>query len=101
VLVAIPDAPAGHGLRFELGPPRYSEGELRVGGRGEWGDLAFSTVAARARVADTVAGLRRRSPWLRSGLGSDLVYVAAWAVFNAALVVLVVQAAGAATRAPR
>jgi hypothetical protein len=84
--VTLPDAAAGHGLRFEVGPPRYAGGDLTIGDRSFWGDLKFETRTGRARLSRTLADLRRQAP---SALRSGAVLVVAALAFNWALVTLV------------
>lgn len=61
--IAVPDGVAGQGLRVAIGPPDYRWGELRVGPRGQWGDLVFATRATQVHVLDTLRTLRRQVPW--------------------------------------
>jgi len=61
--IAVPDAVRGEGLRLATGPPAYRWGDLRVGARGQWGDLVFETRATRVHVLDTLRALRREVPW--------------------------------------
>jgi hypothetical protein len=88
ITVRVPAAARGEGLTFELGPPDYRWGELRIGGRQQWGDLKFATGASRARTLDTLRQLRRTLPW---PFGTDTVLVLALLVLNAALVAVGVQ----------
>jgi hypothetical protein len=61
--IAVPDALPGEGLRVAIGPPAYRWGGLRVGPRGQWGDLVFATRATQVHVLDTLRTLRRPVPW--------------------------------------
>ncbi len=61
--IAVPDAVRGEGLRLAVGPPDYRWGALRVGPRGQWGDLVFATRATQVHVLDTLRALRRELPW--------------------------------------
>lgn len=82
IAISVPDAPPDRGLLLDVGAPRYGGGVLTVAGRDVWGDLRFSTVAARARAIDTVADLRRQGPpWARS----ELFFVAIGLIVNLAL----------------
>jgi hypothetical protein len=82
--IASPDAPAGGGLRVAIGPPDYRPGELRTGGRAQWGDLVFGTRAARVHVVDTLRQLRRDVPW--PILRTDAALAVALLVLNLAAV---------------
>ncbi len=61
--IAVPDAVPGEGLQVAIGPPAYQWGYLRVGPRGQWGDLVFATRATQVHVLDTLRTLRRQTPW--------------------------------------
>jgi hypothetical protein len=61
--IAVPEAARGEGLRVAVGPPEYRWGVLRVGPRGQWGDLVFATRASQVHVLDTLRTLRRQLPW--------------------------------------
>ena len=61
--IAAPEAVRGEGLKVAIGPPDYGWGELRVGPRGQWGDLVFATRATQVHVIDTLRTLRRQVPW--------------------------------------
>jgi hypothetical protein len=61
--IAVPEAVRGEGLRVAVGPPEYDWGELRIGPRGQWGDLVFATRATQVHVLDTLRTLRRQLPW--------------------------------------
>ena len=88
IRIALPDATPGQGVRFDLGGPGYLQGDLAIGGRSFWGDLRFETRAARVRLIDTLADLRRQAPpFLRSGV----VVVLAFGLLNAAMVLLVLR----------
>jgi hypothetical protein len=77
--IAMPETKAGHGLRFEMGPPAYVQGRLFVGGREQWGDLKFGTRAARTRLYDAMRAHRRHA----SGLArSEAFWIAALVLFN-------------------
>jgi hypothetical protein len=86
--VSVPDAGPGHGLRFEIGPPGYDQGDLSIGGRAFWGDLRFETRAERVRLVDSLDDLRRQAPpvWR-----SDIILVVAMLLFNGVLVVFVLR----------
>jgi hypothetical protein len=85
--IASPEAPAGRGLRVAIGPPGYRWGELRAGGRAQWGDLVFSTRAARVHVVDTLRQLRRGAPW--PILRTDAALALALLALNAAAAAVV------------
>lgn len=81
IRLSLPDASPGHGLAFVISRhDRWPEGRLSIGGRDQWGDLAFETHASRAtiwaNVAQTAGGPRSWRRW-------------------AAVVVVVMQAAAA------
>jgi hypothetical protein len=97
--IASPGAPAGRGLRVAIGPPDYRWGELRAGGRGQWGDLVFATRAARVHVLDTLRQLRRDVPW--PILRTDAALAVALLLLNAAAAVVVWGVAGGRFGAPR
>lgn len=85
--IALPDGSPGQGLRFERAPPpAYPSGRLYVSGREQWGDLAFRTRAARARIIDTLGEHRRRAPRL---LQSDAFWIGSLVVLNWALGTLI------------
>jgi hypothetical protein len=84
--IAMPDAPPGHGLRFEAGGPTYEQGRLMIGGREEWGDLKFRTVAQRATVFRSVRHLRTTLPPI---LREDAVWVIGLIAINWALATIV------------
>jgi len=88
----VPDAVRGEGLRLAVGPPDYRWGALRVGPRGQWGDLVFATRASRVHVLDTLRILRRELPW---PLRTDGALVIALLVMNLAAAVVVGHLAGA------
>jgi hypothetical protein len=88
--IRVPAAARGQGLRFVIGPPAYRWGELRVGGRPQWGDLKFETRAARARTIDTLRQLRRSLPWPFS---TDGALVLAFLLLNGALAIVCTQLA--------
>lgn len=92
--IAVPEATAGGGLRVAIGPPDYRWGELRVGPRGQWGDLVFATRASQVHVLDTLRILRRPLPW---PWRTDGALVIGLLLINlaAALVVAQLAAAGA------
>lgn len=79
--LAMPEAPAGAGFRVAIGPPDYRWGELRVGSRRQWGDLAFETRATQVHVIDTLRRLRRSLPW---PLGTDTAVVTGVLLLNLA-----------------
>jgi hypothetical protein len=82
LVVSAPDAPPDQGLLLDVGAPLYAGGALAVGGRDVWGDLKFSTRAARARAIDAIRQLRRQAPpWARS----ELLFVAVGLLVNLAL----------------
>jgi hypothetical protein len=94
IRIALPEATPGHGVHFDVGLPNYVQGDLSIGGRSFWGDLRFETRAARVRLVDSLADLRRHAPPL---LRSDFVLVLALVLFNAALVMLVLRLAAGST----
>jgi hypothetical protein len=79
--LAMPDARSGGGFRVAIGPPDYRWGDLRVGSRRQWGDLAFETRATQVHVIDTLRRLRRGLPW---PLGTDTAVVTAVLLLNLA-----------------
>jgi hypothetical protein len=82
IVISAPDAPPEQGLLLDVGLPLYGGGALSVGGREAWGDLKFSTRAARARAIDALRQLRRQAPpWARS----ELLFVAIGLLVNLAL----------------
>ena len=80
--LAMPQAPHGQGLRFEAGGPTYFEGKMEIGGRQEWGDLKFRTMADRTTVYRHFRHLKRSwPPVLQSGAVSILVLaIVNWAM---------------------
>ena len=83
--VAMPQAPRGHGVRFEAGGPTYAYGALSIGGREEWGDLKFRTLAERATVMRNIRLLRRTWP---APLHNDGVWFLGLVIANWALATL-------------
>ncbi|MEO5824083.1 MAG: hypothetical protein ABIT71_26545 [Vicinamibacteraceae bacterium] len=90
--IAVPEAVAGQGLRVATGPPDYRWGDLRVGPRGQWGDLVFATRATQVHVLDTLRTLRRQVPW---PLRTDGALVIGLLVLNAAAAIVIGHLAGA------
>ena len=90
--IAVPDAARGEGLRVAVGPPDYRWGALRVGPRGQWGDLVFATRATQVHVLDTLRVLRRELPW---PLRTDGALVIGLLLMNVAAAVVVRQLAAA------
>ncbi len=84
--IALPEAPAGHGLRFVAGGPTYPQGEMRVGERREWGDLQFRTVAGRTTFLANLQRTRRTAP---SIFGATWTWIALALVFTWALAAIV------------
>lgn len=97
--IASPDAPAGRGLRVAIGPPDYRWGELRAGGRAQWGDLVFATRAARVHVLDTLRQIRRDVPW--PILRTDAALAIALLLLNAGAAVVIWYLAAGRVREPR
>jgi hypothetical protein len=82
IVISAPDAPPDRGVLLDVGAPLYPTGGLAVGGRDVWGDLRFSTRAARARAIDAMRQLRRQAPpWGRS----ELLVIAIGLLVNLAL----------------
>jgi hypothetical protein len=92
--LALPEAKPGAGVRVAIGPPDYQWGELRVGSRRQWGDLAFETRATQVHVVDSLRRLRRGLPW---PLSTDTAVVAALLLLNLAAAVVVRYLAGGET----
>jgi hypothetical protein len=90
--IAVPEAARGEGLRVAIGPPDYRWGELRVGPRGQWGDLVFATRASQVHVLDTLRKLRRQLPW---PLRTDGALVLGLLLMNAAAAIVIGHLAGA------
>ena len=90
--IAVPDAARGEGLRVAVGPPEYRWGQLRVGPRGQWGDLVFATRATQVHVLDTLRALRRPLPW---PLRTDGALVIGLLLINLAAAVVICHLAGA------
>lgn len=80
--VAMPRAPRGHGVRLEAGGPTYEYGAMTIGGRPEWGDLKFRTLAERSTVVRNIRLLRR--PW-PSFMHNDGVWILILLIANGAL----------------
>jgi hypothetical protein len=80
--VAMPQAPRGHGLRFEAGGPTYNQGVMVIGGRQEWGDLKFRTQAARGTVLSNIRHFRESWPPV---LRNDAVWILLLVIANWAL----------------
>jgi hypothetical protein len=80
--VAMPQAPRGHGVRLESGGPTYEYGAMTIGGRQEWGDLKFRTLAERSTVVRNIRLLRR--PW-PSVLHNDGIWILILLIANAAV----------------
>jgi hypothetical protein len=79
--ISAPEAARGEGLRVAVGPPGYGWGELRAGGRLQWGDAVFATRASQVHVLDTLRHLRRGLPW---PLRTDGALIAGLLVLNLA-----------------
>lgn len=84
--VSMPDAPPGHGLRFEAGGPTYVQGSMTIGGRTEWGDLKFRTEAQRVTVFRSIQHLR---PTLPPIMQTDVFWLTALVVINWALATVI------------
>jgi hypothetical protein len=84
--LSMPESPPGHGLRFDAGGPTYVQGNLFIGGREEWGDLKFRTVAQRTTVFRNIRRLRTGLPPL---LQTDVFWVSALIAINWALATVV------------
>jgi hypothetical protein len=84
--IGVPEAQPGEGLRVAVGPPEYRWGELRVGPRGQWGDLVFATRATHVHVLDTLRAHRRQAPW---PLRTDGALVIGMLLLNAAAAVVI------------
>lgn len=84
--LSMPEAPPGHGLRFEAGGPTYVQGNMTISGREEWGDLKFRTVAQRTTVFRHIQHLR---PGLPPLLQTDVFWVTALIAINWALATIV------------
>ena len=84
--IAVPEAARGEGLKVAIGPPDYGWGELRVGPRGQWGDLVFATRASQVHVVDTLRTLRRQLPW---PLRTDAALVLGLLLLNLAAAVVI------------
>jgi hypothetical protein len=94
--VRLPQAGRGEGVTFAIGPPRYALGDLRVGGRQQWGDLVFATHAHRARTIDTLRALP-----LPGALGRDLTLTAAILLLDGALAAVALALLGGPSVARR
>ena len=92
--IAVPAAAPGEGLRVAVGPPEYRWGQLRVGPRGQWGDLMFATRASKVHVLDTLRVLRRPLPW---PLRTDGALVIGLLLMNLAAAIVIGHLAGAGT----
>lgn len=88
--IAVPEAVPGEGLRVAIGPPDYRWGELRLGSRGQWGDLVFATRASQVHVLDTLRILRRPLPW---PLRTDGALVLGLLLMNAAAAIVIAHLA--------
>jgi hypothetical protein len=86
VEVTMPEAPRGHGLRFQAGGPTYVQGVMTIGGVREWGDLKFRTRAARSTVLRNLQHVRQTWPAL---FRSDVLWIFALLVINWALATVV------------
>ena len=95
--IAVPAAARGEGLRVAVGPPEYRWGQLRVGPRGQWGDLVFATRASQVHVLDTLRALRRPLPW---PLGTDGALVIGLLLMNLAAAIVIGYLAGAGAGVP-
>lgn len=84
--IGVPEAAPGGGLRVAVGPPEYRWGQLRVGPRGQWGDLVFATRATQVHVLDTLRAHRRQVPW---PLRTDGALVVGLLLVNAAAAVVI------------
>lgn len=80
--VALPQAPPGHGLRFEAGGPTYLQGAMEIGGQRQWDDLKFRTEAQRTTVFRNVQRLRLSLPPV---LRSDLFWISMLLLINWAM----------------
>lgn len=85
--IAAPDAERGHGVRFEASGPTYPEGRLSLGGRQEWGDLQFRTLAERTTIYRNLRHLRQ-SPAVPAFARSDAFLVLMLVLFNLAMAVV-------------
>lgn len=95
--IAVPEAIPGEGLRVATGPPEYRWGELRLGPRGQWGDLVFATRASQVHVLDTLRILRRPLPW---PLRTDGALVLGLLLLNVAAALVIGHLAGADAASP-
>jgi hypothetical protein len=84
--IGVPEARPGEGLRVAIGPPEYRWGQLRVGPRGQWGDLVFATRATQVHVLDTLRAHRRQVPW---PLRADGTLVVGLLLLNAAAAIVI------------
>ncbi len=84
--IGVPEAQPGEGLRVAIGPPEYRWGQLRVGPRGQWGDLVFATRATQVHVLDTLRAHRRQVPW---PLRTDGALIVGLLLLNAAAAVVI------------
>jgi hypothetical protein len=91
--IRLPNAPRGHGLRFEAGGPTYSQGFMQIGEQREWGDLKFRTVAQRTTIFRHI--LHRRAT-LPAPLQTDVFWITALVALNWALATLLYYLAFAA-----
>lgn len=83
--VSMPNAPFGEGRALRLHATRgerYAGGALTYDGRSEWGDLVFSTEAARATSFRRFEHALRDKPWW---LRSRVTLAAAFLLYNLAL----------------
>ena len=84
--VSMPSAPPGQGLGLVASADRlYRDGLLRINGKGQWGDLVFTTGATSEHVYRGFASSLRGAPeWMRS----PVLHGAAFACLNACLCLL-------------